>query len=260
MMIRIGPLVRVENMKNFRLVLSLLTVVIATSCQREEALPSPAVDRVSEAPASVARPIIAKKHSDDRGAVNRTVPLVGAWREVAALSDGDGEPGYKLGVFPRVPARETRFSVYDYDAGHVICCMRVDGDGLDLNYLLDNLNIAAPRAIELLDVLWEGQPGYSPMAVKLAIEGDFSKYESKDWERKFDGDTWLFNVERGAILLPEGSRIVAPHLLQIEGKNYDVSWSTEWIGADDGVREIYVFKPQSGGDELRVGVSYSSAR
>lgn len=48
--------------------------------------------------------------------------------------------------------------------------------------------------------------------------------------------------------------------LEIEGQNYDVIWSPEWIGADDGVMDLYIFRPQSGGEDLRVAIAHSSVR
>lgn len=182
--------------------------------------------------------------------------LVGAWRKIV-LGDDPADPVYRLAVFPRVPDAGTLFAVYDYDAGRVICCMRVDGGGLDLDHLLDDLNLPMSRALEVLNVLWRGEPGYSSRAVKLVAESDFAGHESEGWERSFGGETWNFSSERDGILVPEGSRLVAPRVLSIGGENYDVIWSPEWIGDHVGLMDKYVFRPQSGGEDRLVGVAHN---
>lgn len=182
--------------------------------------------------------------------------LVGVWRKIV-LGDDPADPVYRLAVFPQVPASGTSFAVYDYDADRVICCMRVDGAGLSFDQLLDDLKLPMSRALEVLNVLWRGDPGYSSKAVKLVVESDFSSYESEDWERKFGGDTWNFSVARDGILVPKGSRLVAPRAISIGGQRYDVIWSPEWIGDYDGLMDAYIFRPQSGGKDRRVGIAHN---
>lgn len=82
-------------------------------------------------------------HEVEPGASNVDIEnavLVAAWRRIVLGNDPAG-PVYRLAVFPRVPTAGTSFAVYDYDAGRVICCMRVDGEGLDLDQLLDELHL-----------------------------------------------------------------------------------------------------------------------
>lgn len=182
--------------------------------------------------------------------------LVGVWRKIV-LGDDPADPVYRLAVFPQVPASGTSFAVYDYDAGRVICCMRVDGAGLSFDQLLDDLKLPMSRALEVLNVLWRGDPGYSSKAVKLVVESDFYRYESEEWERKFGGDTWNFSVARDGILVARESRLVAPRVLSIGGQRYDVIWSPEWIGDYDGLMDAYIFRPQSGGKDWRVGIAHN---
>lgn len=109
----------------------------------------------------------------------------------------------------------------------------------------------------MLNVLWRGDTGYSSRGVKLAVESDFTSYESQGWERSFESETWIFSSEHAGILVPEGSRLVAPRVLSIDGKNYDVIWNPEWIGNHDGLMDAYIFRPQSGGKDRRIGIAHN---